>query len=118
MSRKIQVFNPVHLQKVKKESLTVMGRVQAGDRQRLSIYLNSILIRKVTPSNSGAFECRLDLSSLEQAQHAVEIRRISARGTERVQVPFIKATEPSQSAESQEELSEEDIDGARANESL
>ncbi len=89
----MQVFNPVHLQKVKTTKLNVMGRVSGGDRTRLSIYLNSFLIRKVTPSNNGAFECRIDLSDLAPQQHTVEVRRMSNRGTERLLIPFYKAPE-------------------------
>ena len=91
MSNKVQIFNPVHLQKVKSAKLNVMGRVPDGDRKPLSIYLNNFLVRKVTPSANGAFECRIDLSHLENQQHTVEIRRISKQGTERMLIPFIKS---------------------------
>ncbi|PIE02881.1 MAG: hypothetical protein CSA81_05100 [Acidobacteria bacterium] len=92
MSRRVQIFNPVHLQKVKSEKLTVMGRVQKGhSRQPISIYLNSFLIRKVTPSKNGAFECRLSLADLPyDEQQYVEIRMISGFGTERLKIPFYK----------------------------
>jgi len=107
MARKVQVFNPVHLQKVKKSKLNVMGRVHGGSRKQLSIYLNNFLIRKVTPSANGAFECRVDLSRLSvNEKHQVEIRMISGMGTERIMVPFFKVTadvEPVIDADTEEE---------------
>jgi len=92
MTRQIQIFNPVHLQKIKSENLTVMGRLISGNkRQPLTAYLNGFLVRKVTPSANGAFECRVDLSSLPlDEQQVIEIRLFSARGTERIKIPFFK----------------------------
>lgn len=74
--------------------MTVMGRIVDGNRrQQLSIYLNGFLIRKVTPSTNGAFECRVDLAVLPlDEKQVVEIRMFSARGTERIIIPFFKTS--------------------------
>jgi hypothetical protein len=118
MARKVQVYNPVHLQKVKTSKLNVMGRVHGGKRKQLSIYLNNFLIRKVTPSANGAFECRVDLSRLSvNEKHQVEIRMVSGLGTERIMVPFFKVTadkepvidEPSREDNAKQEVEEEDL---------
>ena len=65
-----------------------MGRVTTKDVKSLGVYLNNYLVRRVKPSATGAFECHLDLSSLEEGEHQIEIRAIIKHSTQRQRIPF------------------------------
>ncbi len=94
MSRLIQVFNPVHGQRIHRLKINVMGRLLDKKIRTLGVHLDKALIRKVHVANSGAFECRMDLSSLKLGKHEVEFRAIIGHRTERLVVPFYKIEQP------------------------
>ncbi len=104
MSRIIQVYNPVHGQRIHRLRLNVMGRLLDKKIRTVAVHLDKALIRKVHVANSGAFECRVDLSSLSLGKHEVELRTIIGYRTERLVVPFYMIEQPeeqpSQSGES------------------
>lgn len=89
MTRLLQVYNPTHGQKVSRPKLNVMGRVLDKKIMHISALLNKQLIRRVRVAQSGAFECRMDLSSLPSGKHEVEIRAFLGHRTERLLVPIL-----------------------------
>ena len=94
MSRILQIYNPVHGQKLERARLNVMGRVLDKKVRDLAVYLDRHLIRRVRIGATGAFECRMDLSKIGSGEHEVEVRVVSNNRTERVMVPFIWLGEP------------------------
>jgi len=95
MSRMVQVYNPVHGQRINQVRLNVMGRVLQVDKiKTISVLVDNTLIRKVRPAQSGAFECRTDLSRLGEGKHELEIRAMVGHRTERIVVPFYIMEKP------------------------
>lgn len=102
MSRMVQVYNPVHGQRISQSRLNVMGRVLEPQKIRtISVLLDKQLIRKVRPAQSGAFECRMDLSHLAPGKHEIEIRTLIGHRTERQVTPIYKVAEEGASEEAQ-----------------
>jgi hypothetical protein len=98
----MQVYNPTHGQKVKRTRLNVMGRVLDKQIQYISTYLDKHLIRRVRVAQSGVFECRMDLSSLTEGKHEVEVRALIGHRTERLLVPILYIPEPRENAADEE----------------
>ena len=106
MSRSVQVFNPVHNHKFTKERMNVMGRVTDKKITHISVYLDKALIRRVRVGAAGAFELRLSLADLEEGKHEIEVRTQVGHRTERLAVPFYKATAEPGSAEEEDDSPE------------
>jgi len=90
MSRMLQIYNPVHNQKVDRQRLNVMGRVLDKKVRDITVYLDRALLRRVRLGANGAFECRLDLTRVAAGPHEIEVRIMTNNRTERVMVPFIR----------------------------
>ena len=109
MSRIVQMFNPVHGQRIDKTRLNVMGRVLDKNIKNVNIHLDRALIRRVRVSNTGAFECRMDLGKLGPGKHEVETRIFAGHRTERMVVPFYipdKSPEPEKEPQAEADVSE------------
>jgi len=91
MARMLQVYNPVHNHRLPPGRLNVMGRVMDDKIKHVNVLLDHALVRRVRVANSGAFECRMDLSEAQIGKHEVEVRAISGHRTERLLVPFFLA---------------------------
>jgi len=100
MATHLRIFTPIANQKITKPKVNVIGRVMSPKIKHMSILLNNFLVRRMRPSRNGAFECRIDISHLENGEHTVEVRSQVGQGTDRVMVTFRKMVE--------EEVSEED----------
>lgn len=93
MPSHVQVYTPIANQRVHRDRLNVMGRTLSPKVTAIQVFLDNFLIRRIKPSQTGAFECRMDLSEAALGEHAVEIRANLGHHTERVLVRFFK-TEP------------------------
>ena len=96
MSRMLQIYNPVHGQRVQRPRLNVMGRVTAKGVRDIAVYLDKALLRRVRLGNNGSFEYRIDLTRVAAGPHEIEVRMMANNRTERVMVPFervVSATE-------------------------
>lgn len=94
MSRVVQVFNPVHGQKVWRQKMNVMGKVIKPGLQNVSVLLDRRLLRRVKVAHSGMFECRILLDKVPLGKHELEVRAITGHRTERLMVPFYLVESP------------------------
>ncbi len=95
MTRMVQVYNPVHNHRLSPGRINVMGRVMDSKIRHVNVLIDHALVRRVRVANSGAFECRMDLSEATLGKHEIEVRVISGHRTDRLVVPiYLSAPDP------------------------